>query len=228
MPDLKLIGNIFGWAGSVLSVYFFSAPVIPFFKLIRGQIKVGDSPGLLLIFSVFNCILWFNYGLLLGRPQMWVTNAIGCGLTLIFVTIFLTYFTKVKIYLTALMLFGLTVIIGALTYLCYFVIYYSYVGYSANVFNVLMYASTGEKLYRVFKTKNYNLMPIFSIVGSFFNASCWLIYAIFDFEINVLIPNGLGFVLSGVQLVVYFYFYCQKRKNDKVLDGEGGNYDKLI
>ena len=27
-----LIGNIFGWIGTVLSVYFFLAPAVPFYK----------------------------------------------------------------------------------------------------------------------------------------------------------------------------------------------------
>ena len=67
--DLKLVGDIFGWVGSVISIYFFLSPGVPFYKLIKGQIKLSDSPGLLLIFTFFNCILWFNYGLLLNRPQ---------------------------------------------------------------------------------------------------------------------------------------------------------------
>ena len=72
-----------------------------------------------------------------------------------------------------------------------------------------MYAATGEKIYRVFKTKNYNLMPIFSIIGGFLSASCWIIYGSLIFDINVLIPNGLGVLFAIIQLIVYFYFYCQ-------------------
>ena len=106
---------------------------------------------------------------------------------------------------------------GVISYLSYYVIYFKAVGIAANVFNVLMYAATGEKIYRVIKTKNYQLMPIFSIIGSFFSSLCWLIYALLDFEINVLIPNALGLVLSVVQLIVYFWAYCKKRKKDLCL-----------
>ena len=62
--NLKLLGDIFGWIGTCISIYFFLSPAVPFYKLIRGQIKLNDSPGLLLVFTFLNCILWFNYGLL--------------------------------------------------------------------------------------------------------------------------------------------------------------------
>ena len=91
---------------------FFLSPGVPFYKLIKGQIKLSDSPGLLLIFTFFNCILWFNYGLLLNRPQMFTTNGAGCGITLIFVTIYLIFLTKLKYYFTILALSLLLVIMG--------------------------------------------------------------------------------------------------------------------
>jgi len=225
--NLKLLGDIFGWIGTCISIYFFLSPAVPFYKLIRGQIKLNDSPGLLLVFTFLNCILWFNYGLLLDRPQVYATNGAGCGITLIFVTIFLTFLTKLKYYFTILALILLIGIMGGISYLCYFIIYYKYVGYSANVFNVLMYAATGEKIYRVIKTKNYNLMPIFSIIGAFLSSTCWLIYGILDFEINVIVPNALGFVLSIVQLIVYFCIYCKKKSEEPRLS-QNVNDDKLI
>ena len=226
--DIKnIIGNIFGWIGTVVTIYFFSAPAVPFYKLIRGQIKINDAPGILLIFSFLNCILWFNYGLLCDKPQMYYTNGIGSALTLIFITIFLAYFSKQKIYLTTIFLLCLIIVMGVISYLCYYIIYYKYVGYGANGFNVCMYAATGEKIYRVFKTKNYNLMPIFSLIGGFISASCWIIYGSLIYDINVLIPNGLGVLFSIIQLVVYFYLYYQKKKEGKLID-TNGNEDTLI
>ncbi len=225
--ELKNVGDIFGWIGTVITFYFFAAPGVPFYKLLRGQIKLNEAPGFLLVFSFLNCILWFNYGLLLDRPQMYSTNGVGSGLTLIFVTIFIIFFTKQKYYIAVLCLFGLIALIIIISYLSYFVIYYKYVGYSANVFNVLMYIATGEKIYRVFKTKNYNLMPIFSIVGAFLASSCWLLYGSLDYEINVIIPNALGVVFSIIQLVVYFYFYCKKKTEEKIIENDASD-DKLI
>ena len=227
MVDLQLIGDIFGWVGTALAIYFFLSPAVPYYKLIKGKIKYSDAPGVLLIFSFMCCILWLIYGLLLNKLQIYLANGVGAGITLVFITIFLSYFTKDKIYLTAIFLFLLVIIIGAISYFCYFLIYYKYVGYAANVFNVCMYAATGEKIFRVFKTKDYKLMPIFSIIGGFLCSGCWLIYGIFDFEINVVIPNGLGVLFSIIQLIVYFYFYCLMKKEKKKLRTESDD-DRLI
>ena len=225
MVDKQLIGDIFGWIGTAITLYFFLSPGIPFFKLIRGQIEVKDAPGLLLIFSLLNCLLWLNYGLLTNRAQVYSTNGAGSGFTLIFITIFLIYLTKQNFLFTLLLILALIAVMGAISYLSFFIIYYKYVGISANVFNVLMYGATGEKIYRVFKTKNYKLMPIFSIIGAFFSAMCWLIYGTFDYDLNVIIPNALGVMLSFVQLIVYYYFYYLKRAEEKFVDNDD---DKLI
>lgn len=218
--DLKLLGNVFGWVGSAISIYFFISPGVPFYKLVKGQIKLSDSPGLLLIFSFLNCILWFVYGLLLDRPQMFSTNGAGCGITLIFITIYLIFLTKLKYYFTILALILLVAIMGVISYLFYFVIYYKVAGIAANVFNVLMYAATGEKIYRVIKTKDYKLMPIYSIIGAFLSSTSWFIYGLFDFEINVLIPNALGILFSVIQLFVYFWIYCKVKKQEHIIQND--------
>ena len=182
-----------------LGIYFFLSPAVPFYNLIKGKINYTDAPGLLLVFTFINEILWVIYGLLLDKPQIYYTNGIGGGFTVIFITIFLSYYSKEKIYLTAIFLILLVITMCTISYLGYFMIYYEYVGYAANAFNVGMYAATGEKIYRVFKTKNYKLMPIYSIIGAFLCTACWIIYGAIDPDINVLIPNGLGLLFANIQ-----------------------------
>ena len=227
MVDVILLGNIFGWIGMALGIYFFISPAVPFYNLIKGKINYTDAPGLLLVFTFINEILWLIYGLLVNKPQIYYTNGIGGGFTVIFITIFLSYYSKEKIYLTAIFLILLVIIMATISYLGYFMIYYEYVGYAANAFNVGMYAATGEKIYRVFKTKNYKLMPIYSIIGAFLCTTCWIIYGAIDPDINVLIPNGLGLLFANIQLIVYFYFYCSTKKEKKNLRTETDD-DKLI
>ena len=230
MVDVKFLGNIFGWVGMALGIYFFISPAVPFYNLIKGKINYTDAPGLLLVFTFINEILWLAYGLLVDKPQIYYTNGIGGGFTVIFITIFLSYYSKEKIYLTAIFLILLVIIMATISYLGYFMIYYEYVGYAANAFNVGMYAATGEKIYRVFKTKNYKLMPIYSIIGAFLCTACWIIYGTIEPEkpdINVLIPNGLGLLFAIIQLIVYFYFYCTTKKEKKNLRTETDD-DKLI
>ena len=92
------------------------------------------------------------------------------------------------------------------------------------IFNILMYAAPGEKIFKVFKTKKYNLIPIFSTIGGFFCSLCWLAFGIYKGDINLIIPNGLGLFFSILQIVVYLIFYCKKRSEENFDIGED---DKL-
>ena len=58
-----IIGEIFGWVGTVLATIFYLSPIVPFSSLIKNEITYKDTPGALLIMSFFNCILWGVYGL---------------------------------------------------------------------------------------------------------------------------------------------------------------------
>ena len=85
------------------------------------------------------------------------------------------------------------------------------------IFNVLMYAAPGEKIVRVFKTKQYNLIPIFSTIGGFFCSLCWLMFGVYKGDLNLIIPNALGLFFAFLQVIVYCIFYC-KKKNEENFD----------
>ena len=78
------------------------------------------------------------------------------------------------------------------------------------IFNVLMYAAPGEKIYRVIKTGDYKLIPIWSTIGAAACSACWLIYGLYVGDIYIIVPNGLGVICSIIQLIVYSIF---KKKN---------------
>ena len=94
MSDNKLFGEIFGWVGTAIAIYFYLAPAVPFIKLVNDHLKVNEVPGILLICSFMNCILWADYGLLDDTFQVYLANGIGGAITLIWITIFLIYTGK--------------------------------------------------------------------------------------------------------------------------------------
>ena len=61
------------------------------------------------------------------------------------------------------------------------------------LFNILMYAAHGAKIYQVFKIGNYDLIPIYSSIIALLNLICWLIYGIDLKDINVILPNAAIF-----------------------------------
>ena len=52
------------------------------------------------------------------------------------------------------------------------------------IFNVLMYIAPFEKITKVCRTKNYNLIPIFSTIGGFFCSLCWLMFGVYKNDLN--------------------------------------------
>ena len=44
MVDDKLVESIFGWIGLAISTYFYLSPVVPFIKVVKGEMKYQDSP----------------------------------------------------------------------------------------------------------------------------------------------------------------------------------------
>ena len=224
MSGNQLFGEIFGWVGTAIAIYFYLAPAVPFIKLVNDHLKVNEVPGILLICSFMNCILWADYGLLDDTFQVYLANGIGGAITLIWITIFLIYIGKQNIKIALLYIILLMICVGGISYVFYFIIDKDITGKVAMIFNILMYAAPGEKIFKVFKTKKYNLIPIFSTIGGFFCSLCWLAFGIYKGDINLIIPNGLGLFFSILQIVVYLIFYCKKRSEENFDIGED---DKL-
>ena len=213
MSDEDFVGNIFGWVGTVISMFFYIAPVVPFLKLIKGEISCKESPGILLICSFMNCILWGDYGLLLDRFLIYFANGIGGTITLIWIVIFIIHFVEKRFAMALLYNLILTIAIVGIALLFFFIVPYQVTGKIAMVFNVLMYASPGEKMITVFRTGNYKLIPIWSTLGGIACSGCWMIYGIYLVDWNQIIPNGLGVLFSIFQVIV-FLFYKLKNGNE--------------
>ena len=205
--------QIFGWTGTALATYFYIAPIVPYLKVIKGQITYKEAPGVLLICSFLNCILWSDYGIIKNRFSLYFANGIGGVITLIYITIFLIYFAQKKLLQSCLYVLFLLACITELYFLCYYIVDADITGIIANVFNVLMYAAPGEKIYTIFKTGNYELIPIWSTIGGTACSTSWMLYGFYQGDILLVIPNALGVIASIIQIVVYVVFRAKKKRN---------------
>lgn len=209
MSDGDLVGDIFGWVGTFIAIYFYIAPAVPFLKVLKGDLDVKDSPGILLICSFMNCILWTDYGLLYDKFLVYFANGIGGTITLIWISIYLIFLAKKDIKFA--ILFNLALVGGVIGVLFLFfeLIKREITGYVAMIFNILMYAAPGEKIFKVITTKDYKLIPIFSTAGGFLCSLCWFMYGLISEDINLIIPNGLGLFFAILQIVIYIIYYCK-------------------
>lgn len=224
--DDDKVGNIFGWVGTAISTFFYITPVVPYLKLIKAEITIKEAPGILLICTFMNCILWENYGLLLDKFLVYFANGLGGAITLVWITIFLIHLAKREFCNAFLYTFTLIAGIVGLSLLCFFVIKENICGKVAMVFNVLMYAAPGEKIVTVCKTGNYKLIPIWSTIGGTACSACWLMYGIYQQDLNMIIPNALGVFFSILQIIVFIIFksrYKENSKEGKENENEEGN-----
>ena len=209
-----IVGDIFGWVGTAISTFFYIAPIVPILSLIREELSCKETPGVLLICSLMNCVLWANYGLNKDRFLQYFPNGLGGFITLIYITIFLIYLADKRIGLSLFYTGCLVIVISLLELLFFFIIDVEVTGFIAMVFNVLMFASPGEKMYTVCKTGNYQLIPIWSTIGAAACSGCWLMYGVYLADFKVIIPNGLGIACAFIQAIVFIIFKI-KSKNKK-------------
>lgn len=223
----ELIKNIFGWAGNVFSVIFFSAPILQIIKLIKKEIPVSTIPAPLFIFSILNCLLWTCYGILISETSLYVCNSIGAILTSVWIIIYLFFLFKKRYIHYAFVVFVLFDFVFQIIFFCFYVGNKSEtlkkaISYVAMVINVVMYAAPGEKLLTVIKTNNYKLLPIASSVAAFFNSLSWFMFGLLKGEVGIIVPNVLGMALAVMQLGVFWYAYV-KFKKDGIIETEGND-----
>ena len=211
MDKDDLGSKIFGWVGTALALYFYIAPCVPFYKVIKGTMTWKESPGVLLICSFLNCILWSDYGLIRDQFSVYLANGIGGTITLIYITIYLIHLAERKILLSLFYNFFLMCCIVEIYFIFYYLVPSKVTGIIANVFNVLMYAAPGEKIVQICKGASYQLIPIWSTIGGTACSTSWMCYGIYQKDELLIIPNALGVAASIVQIVV-FLVYRQKQK----------------
>ena len=212
MANDDLCSTIFGWVGNALALYFYIAPIVPFVKVIKGQMTWKQSPGVLLLCSFLNCILWSDYGLITNQFSIYLANGLGGTITLIYITIFLIHVADRKVLLSLFYNFFLICCIVEIYFVFYYLVPSKVTGIIANVFNVLMYAAPGEKIYQICKGASYQLIPIWSTIGGTACSTSWMCYGIYQKDYYVVIPNALGVLASIVQIVI-FVIYRRKQKN---------------
>ena len=188
-------------------------------QVLTGKLNYKDSPGVLLIMSFMNCILWADYGLVKNDFMVYFANGIGGTITLVWITIYLIFLGKKSIYLALGYNCGLIAVI-VLIMIVFFILDYNITGYIAMIFNVLMYAAPGEKIYRVITTQDYKLIPIFSTIGGLACSLCWLMYGIYQNDWKLYVPNALGLLFAVLQVTVYLIYYLKNKDKNQDFPGE--------
>ena len=87
----------------------------------------------------------------------------------------------------------------------------------------IIFLSPIQILYKVFKEKNYNIIPVFAAIIYLSGCLSWFIYAIFIKDFYLAFPHVLGVILSGVEIAVYVN--CKRRYPGIGENGASGTID---
>ncbi|CAN1334686.1 Bidirectional sugar transporter SWEET5 [Linum perenne] len=187
--------------------------------------------------TFLNCCVWCVYGLPMVKPDsvlVLTINGFGFCLELVYISIFFVFSPwgkrkKMIKFLLAEMLFFVVVVL--ITFLAFHTPpkRATFVGIICIIFNILMYVSPLTVMKMVFQTKSVKYMPFFLSFAGFWNGVVWTVYALLKFDINILVPNGLGTIAALIQLILYGVFYRTTRwdEDDDGTTAAGGAVDEF-
>ncbi|KAH1209136.1 Bidirectional sugar transporter SWEET17 [Glycine max] len=210
-----------GVIGNIISILMFLSPVPTFWK-IKKQGSTEDFSSLPYICTLLNCSLWTYYGIIKAREYLVATvNGFGIVVETIYVILFLIYAPKGRRNCHFGCDFGCGNLgssrkarSGA-------------VGVMGAGLNIVMYFSPLSAMKTVVKTKSVEYMPFLLSFFFFLNGGVWLLYAVLVRDVILGVPNGTGFLLGAMQLVLYAIYRNGKPSSNNRLE-EGLQHEPLI
>ncbi|GLU02046.1 hypothetical protein SLE2022_193180 [Rubroshorea leprosula] len=216
--------NIVGIIGNVISFGLFLSPVPTFWRIIKKK-DVEEFQPIPYLATVLNCLFWVLYGLPIVKKDnilVFTINLFGFVVEMIYVGIYLLYSEKKKRNRVLLILGGESVFFVVMVLIAMLAFKFKnralFVGIICDVFNIIMYGSPLAVWRKVIMTKSVEYMPFFLSLAGFANGCIWTTYALIKFDLFILISNGLGAILGGIQLILYACYYPSTPKKNKGKD----------
>ncbi|XP_042400985.1 bidirectional sugar transporter SWEET5-like [Zingiber officinale] len=200
--------------GNVISCGLFLSPMTTYIQIIQSKDVKKFSP-IPYLATLLNCLLWFFYGLPIVHPNSLLVitiNGIGIAFEVLYITVFLIYSSrqgrlKVIKLLALETLFMIVVVTSVLLLIDTTTKRSLIVGILCIIFGTCMYASPLVVMKLVIQTKSVEFMPFTLSLASFLNGVCWTSYGFLPFDINLLVPNGLGTLFGIAQLLLYACYF---------------------
>ncbi|KAI3770533.1 hypothetical protein L6452_01669 [Arctium lappa] len=202
------ISFLIGIIGNVISILMFASPIGTFKRVVKTK-STEDYKGIPYITTLLSTSLWTFYGLMKPGGLLVVTvNAVGSGLQLIYVVLFLIYAPKRKrmqsLKLVAVLNIGFFGVVVAVTLGAFHGDKRLLIsGIICAGLTIGMYVSPLSAMRIVIKTQSVEYMPFFLSFFQFLNGGVWAAYSLLVKDIFIGVPNGIGFVLGSIQLILY-------------------------
>lgn len=206
----------------------------------RQARDIGDINPLPFVAMVFNCIGWIGYACLLQDFFLFFANIIGLVLGLFYSIVCLTLLAKQgegqqysQLYLTVERLLLFALFFWSLMGLLAGTLFNqssntrkesaNLVGLLSCAFSIAYYAAPLSTMVEIIRTKDSSSLFLPMIMVNLVNAIMWFLYgAIAKHDINIWGPNGLGAILSTIQIMLLLLY--SKHSWYETLTGKGHEY----
>ncbi|XP_057771097.1 bidirectional sugar transporter SWEET5-like [Salvia miltiorrhiza] len=225
MQGQSLARFIIGIIGNIISALLFVAPVPTMWRIWKKKSTEEFHPYPYLA-STMNCMLWVFYGMPFVHPDSILVitiNSFGLFIEILYLLIFMAYASNAKyravitiVFLAEVALLG---VIAVITVLCFhtFEMRSMFVGIICVIFGIIMYASPLSIIAKVMKTQSAEFMPFWLSLACFMNGIVWFIYAFLkSIDPYIASGNGIGAVLSSIQLYIYVYYTVKAKRSGRV------------
>ncbi|KAK9933810.1 hypothetical protein M0R45_020985 [Rubus argutus] len=227
-----------GVIGNLISVLMFLAPVYTFSRIVRNR-STEEFTSLPYVCTFLNSFLWTYYGIIKpGAYLVSTVNGFGVLAEIIYLSLFLTYATANKRTNTVIWIgildVGFPIVAILVTWLALKGdVRINAIGFLGAGLNIIMYASPLAAMKTVVTTKSVEYMPFWLSFFLFLNGGVWLFYAWLQQDYFLGVPNGMGFLLGTVQLLLYLIYKKPTKKEEKNLSSglrveEGRQHEPLI
>ena len=221
---MDTIQESIGWIAATFNICFYLTPTFNFVKVLKGKVNFEESPGVYVTTCYVNSFIWFIYGDMIFSDQVKISNMISALINLIFMLIYLAF--ELRKYFIDAILNTLILITGSWAVYRALTIVIDddrVVGDICIGTTFIIFLSPIQILYKVFKEKNYNIIPVFAAIIYLSGCLSWFIYAIFIKDFYLAFPHSLGVILSGVEIAVYVN--CKRRYPGIGENGASGTID---
>ncbi|KAK8998827.1 hypothetical protein V6N11_070012 [Hibiscus sabdariffa] len=158
--------------------------------------------------GIMRCLIWVFY----ADKLVGATNSMG--FSMLYLMLLFVYVPhegdrkkRLRVYYILFCEVVLMAIIIVVAVLCFHDRRALFVRVVGGVFDVIMYASPLAIWKTVVSTRSVEYMPFWLSFAVLSTSMYWTVYAIVQFDILILVPNGLGVIFGVIQLGLYAYFY---------------------
>ncbi|KAL4324333.1 hypothetical protein GQ457_11G029360 [Hibiscus cannabinus] len=211
--------SVFGILGNVVSFMGSLSPLPTFYQIYKKKTSEGFQP-LPYVVALFSAMLWIYYALLKKDKNAMLLITINTFCVFIQTFYIVTYFyygpKKEKLVTVKLVLlfnvFGFGIIFFSTFFLGNPKIRIHILGYICMAFNLSVFAAPLAIVRKVIKTKSVEFMPFTLSLFLTLGAVMWFFYGLLSKDMNIAVPNVLGFIFGILQMILYAIYKNRPKK----------------